>query len=462
MSRVNDISNDRPAGRFIRLAGLFCLIAAVFVSLCFPAHAQTASSGQPGTVMIIPISGEIDSGLSFFLQRMLRRAEREQARAVILEINSNGGLVTAAQEMKDALLKSKVTTIGYVKGRALSAAALVTISCHRIYMEPGSEMGAATPIKIMGTSIQAAEAKFVSAFRGEFESAAEARKRPKVLAASMVDKEVDAIPGLRKRGEILTLTSESALQHGFCDAIVTSVEGVLRRADLEHAVLERNEPTSGEVVARWLTHPNVSVLLFTIGFWCLVLEFLVFGWGLLGWFGLVCFALFFGGHLFAYMAGFEAVLLFFVGFLLLLAEIFVIPGFGITGIAGIGAMCAGLVITFGGIYIAVYAIAKIMALSIIMIVGLYNLGPRLKLFDRFVLKEAMTTEAGFVAVDGHAFDKLLHMEGTTVSPCHPSGIVRIGPDKYDVTSDGDFIERGRPITVIAVEGTKVVVREVKR
>ena len=458
---MTHITENRPAGRIYRLAGLLSLLFIILALTVFPAAAQTTTSGKGETVLVVPITGDIDSGLSFFLQRMIRRAERENAKAIILEVNSNGGLVDAAQEMKDALLRSGVTTVGYVKGRALSAAALITISCHRIFMEPGTEMGAATPIKIMGTSIQAAEAKFVSAFRGEFESAAEARKRPKTLAASMVDKEVDAIPGLRKRGEILTLTSESALQHGFCDAVVTSLDGVLRRLNLEQATIERAEPTSGETIARWLTHPNVSVLLFTIGFWCLVLEFLVFGWGLLGWLGLVCFALFFGGHLFAYMAGFEAVLLFAIGLLLLLAEIFIIPGFGVTGIAGIGAMCAGLVITFGGIYTAVYAIAKIMALSIVMIVVLYNLGPKLKLFDRFVLKEAMTTEAGFVAVDGHAFDNLLHMEGTTVSPCRPAGIVRIGPDKYDVTSDGDFIERGKPVTVIAVDGTKIVVREVR-
>ncbi|HEY9068645.1 MAG TPA: NfeD family protein [Candidatus Ozemobacteraceae bacterium] len=457
--------HDRPAGRFHRLAGLLFLILSLLIGSPVPTRAQTAPAsptGGSGVVMVVPITGEIDSGLSFFLQRMLRRAEREQVRAVVLEINSNGGLVTAAQEMKDALLASKVTTVAHVKGRALSAAALIAISCHRIYMEPGAEMGAATPIKIFGAAaIQAAEAKLVSAFRAEFEAAAEARKRPKMLAASMVDKEIDTVPGLRKRGEILTLTSESALQHGFCDAVVTSLDGILRRLSLEQATVDRTVPTSGETVARWLTSPNVSVLLFTIGFWCLVLEFLVFGWGLLGWFGLVCFALFFGGHLFAYMAGFEAVLLFGVGLLLLLAEVFVIPGFGITGISGILAMCAGLVITFGGIYTATYAIAKIIALSIVMIILLYNLGPRLKLFDRFILKEAMTTEAGFVAVDAHAFDKLLHLEGLTVSPCRPAGIVRIGQDKYDVSSDGEFIERGRPVTVIAVEGTKIVVREVK-
>jgi membrane-bound serine protease (ClpP class) len=115
---------------------------------------------------------------------MLRKAEQENFSTVILEINSNGGLVTASQEIKDALLRSKVTTAAYVRGRALSAAALIAISCHKIFMEPGCEMGAATPIMLMGSGVKAAEEKFVSAFRAEFESAAEARKRPKALAGA--------------------------------------------------------------------------------------------------------------------------------------------------------------------------------------------------------------------------------------------------------------------------------------
>lgn len=447
---------------------LFLLSALLLLSMSGTATIPAASAQSPdpaidltrGPVMVIPIKDDIDTGLSFFMQRMLRRAERDKFAAVILEINSNGGLVTAAQEMKDALKNSPVLTIAYVKGRALSAAALIAITCHKIVMEPGSEMGAATPIKLLGGSVQAAEAKFVSAFKGEFESAAEFRKRPKALAGAMVDKDHETIPGLVKRGEILTLTTETAAQHGYCDHIVSSYESAFRHLKIEPQPLERVEPTSGELIARWLTNPNVSVILFTIGFWALILEFLVFGWGLLGWFGLCCLALFFGGHLFAYLAGLEAILLFGIGALLLMLELLVIPGFGLTGVLGIASLCASIVIVFGGFQTAAYALTKIFALSTVMTVALYNLAPRLKLFDRFILKEQLTTAEGFIAVDLTQYDHLLHLEGIALSQLRPSGIVRVGSDRYEVVSDGEFIERNTRVQVIAVEGQKIVVRSI--
>lgn len=449
-----------------------CLAVLVFLLALVPAFPTSAQEAAPGTVpapvtgltpavglvLVVPIHGEIDTGLSFFLQRMIRRAEREQARALVLEINSNGGLVTAAQEMKDALLRARVPTVAVVKGRALSAAALIAISCHRIYMEPGSEMGAATPIKLLGTSVAAAEEKIVSAFRAEFESAAEARGRPRALAGAMVDKNHEPIPGLVTRGEILTLTTETALTHGYCDFIVDGIPAALRRMNVEAAPLETVTPTSGEQLARWLTSPNISVLLFTVGVWCIILEVFIFGWGLLGWVGLLCIAAFFGGHLFAYLAGLEALLLFLAGTLLLLLEAFVIPGFGVTGVLGILAMGFSVVLVFGGIYSALHAIAKFMGLSMVMTVVLYQLAPRLKLFDRFILKEALTTAEGFVAVDAAPFQDLLHLEGLTLSPLRPSGFVRIGGQKYEVVSDGEFVERNQRVVVIAVEGTKIVVR----
>ncbi|RCK79616.1 MAG: hypothetical protein OZSIB_4088 [Candidatus Ozemobacter sibiricus] len=442
---------------------MVCLLLAFAPGLVAPLGAQSSppAGGTPpslGLVLVVPVHGEIDTGLSFFLQRMIRRAEREQARALVVEINSNGGLVTAAQEMKDALLRARVPTVAVIKGRALSAAALIAISCHRIFMEPGSELGAATPIKLVGTGVMAAEEKIVSAFRAEFESTAEARGRPRALAAAMVDKNHESIPGLVARGEILTLTTETALTHGFCDAIVDGVPAALRRLNIEPAPLETVVPTSGETLARWLTNPNISVLLFTVGVWCLILEFLIFGWGLLGWVGLACLALFFGGHLFAYLAGLEALLLFVIGTLLLLLEAFVIPGFGLTGILGLLAMAFSIVLVFGGIYSALYAIAKIMALSMVMIVVLYQLAPRLHLFDRFVLKEKLSTEEGFVAVDTSQYKDLLNLEGVTLSPLRPSGFVRIGTQKYEVVSEGDFVERHQRVVVTAVEGTKIVVR----
>ena len=446
----------------MRILAGFLLLVSLFVQAT--ALGQSASAGDPppkkGPVLIARVHSDIESGISFFVLRMIRRAEKENAACLILEINSNGGLVTSAQEMKDALLRCKVPTVAYVRGRALSAAALIAISCEKIFMEPGSEMGAATPYKLLGSSVKVAEAKFVSAFRSEFESTAEARRRPKALAGAMVDKDHDEIPGLVKRGQILTFTSETAFQHGYCDQIVTSVESVLRRLNIEADPLEYVQPTSAEQLARWLTHPNVSVLLFTVGFWALILEFFIAGFGILGWLGITCLALFFGGHLFAYLAGLQAMLLFILGVVLLLLEFFVIPGFGVTGVGGILAVSASIILVFGGIHSAVWALAKIMALSIVLVVGTYSVGPKLHLFDRFVLNEKLSSEAGYVAVDNAAFDHLLNLEGITVSTLRPSGYIRIGGQKYEVVSDGEFIERKKRVVVVAVEGTKIVVRPV--
>jgi membrane-bound serine protease (ClpP class) len=312
---------------------------------------------------------------------------------------------------------------------------------------------------MMGSAVKAAEAKFVSAFRAEFESAAEARKRPKALAGAMVDKDHDTIPGVSKKGEILTLTTEKALEHGYCDYVVSDISSALRRLNFEKASVERVKPTSAEWLARYLTNPNISVVLFTIGFWCLIIEFFIAGFGFFGWLGLTCLALFFGGHLFAYLAGLESLILFTIGVVLLLLEIFVVPGFGITGISGILCVSFSIIMTFGGIYSAVHAVAKIITLSAGLLTALYLWGPKLKLFDKFVLNNNMTTENGFVAVDSSGYEHLAGLEGVAVSPCRPSGKAKIGDERYDVISDGEFIEKGARVTVRKVDGTKITVRQ---
>lgn len=412
-------------------------------------------------VTVIPISGEIDNGLSFFLQRQLRRAEKEGTNAVILEVNSNGGLVTAAQEMKDSLIKSKVTTIAYVNGRALSAAALVSISCNRIYMAPGSEMGAATPIVMMGSGVKAAEPKFVSAFKAEFAAAAEARNREPKIAEAMVDPNHDTIEGLCPKGQIMTLTAENAFTHGYCDQITASLTAVLRAANLEGATVERVEPTSSETLARYLTNPTISTMLFTVAFWCMIIEFHIPGFGFFGIVSIICFALFFGGHLFAYMAGMEVIITFIVGIILLLLEIFVVPGFGATGITGILCLCYSLIQLYGGIFVAIHALGWLLLYTTIAVVLMYKLAPKFGLFKRLVLDKKMNVEDGYVAVDVNAYDNLLGLQGVTLSICRPSGKAKFGSDRYDVVSEGDFIEKGEAVIVKKVEGTKIIVKKLE-
>ena len=410
-------------------------------------------------VIVLPIENDIDTGLSFFLQRQIRRAEKEEVSAVILQINSNGGLVTAAQEMKDALLKSKVTTIAHVKGRALSAAALIAISCHKIYMEPGSEMGAATPITLVGDGVKAAEPKFVSAFRSEFGAAAEARKREPKIAEAMVDPNHDTIEGLCPKGEIMTLTAEKAFDHGYCDRIVTSLEAVLRASSLENSEIIQEAPSSTEVFVRYITKPGIGSMLFTIGFWCFLLEVNTPGFGVFGITSIIAFALYFGGHWFAYMAGYEILIVFALGVILLLLEIFVIPGFGITVIWPLVSKIYSIVVLYGGIIPSIHAIGFVILYSTIALILIYKLAPKLRLFDRFILKKKMTNEEGFVAVATDTYDSLIGLEGVAVSILRPSGKAKIGNERYDVVSDGDFIEKGERIMVKKVDGNKILVKK---
>lgn len=426
----------------------------------FLCPAETLANGQK-KVLVVSVKGDIDNGLSFFLQRQLRKAEREEVSAVILEVNSNGGLVTAAQEMKDALLKTKTKTIAYVNGRALSAAALISIACQNIYMAPGSEMGAATPIMLVGNGVKAAEPKFVSAFEAEFGATAEARSREPALAKAMVNANHDTIEGLCPKGEILTLTAENAFKHGYCDQITASLSAVLRVASLENASIEHVEPSSSEIIARYLTNPTVSTLLFTIAFWCMIIEFYVPGFGIFGIISIVCFTLFFGGHLFAYMAGFEVLILFVIGLVLLLLEIFVIPGFGITGITGIICLCASIVMLYGGFMKAVYALGYLILYTTIAVYLIYKLAPKLGLFDAFILKKEMTVEDGYVAVAKDTYSDLVGLQGVTLSICRPSGKAKIGTERYDVVSEGDFLEKGETIIVRKVDGNKIVVRKLE-
>jgi membrane-bound serine protease (ClpP class) len=439
---------------------LFCVVfLSFFLTLIFspvPAFAQTNQK-----VLVVPVSGEIDNGLSFFLQRQLRRAEKEGYSAVVLEVNSNGGLVNSAQEMKDALLKSKVKTIAFVNGRALSAAALVSIACHNIYMAPGSEMGAATPIMLIGSGVKAAEPKFVSAFEAEFGATAEARNREPALAKAMVNPNHDTIEDLCPKGEILTLTAEKAFKHGYCDQITASITAVLRVASLENAEVENVAPTSSEIIARYLTNPTVSTLLFTIAFWCMVIEFYIPGFGIFGIVSIVCFALFFGGHLFAYMAGFEVMIVFVIGLVLLLLEIFVIPGFGITGISGILCLCYSIIQLYGGFFEAIHAIGYLLLYTTIAVTLIYKLAPKIGLFDKLVLKKEMTAESGYVAVSQDAYSDLIGLQGVTLSICRPSGKAKIGTERYDVVSEGDFIEKGEQIMVKKVDGNKIVIKKLE-
>lgn len=430
------------------------------VGLAGPLFAQ-----KTPVVYVAPIEGMIDLGLAPFVQRVLDEATREGAAAVVLEINTFGGRVDAAVLIRDALLNAKVQTVAFVNKRAISAGALISLAAEKIVMADGGTIGAATPVQAgqPGAPAQPVEEKTVSYVRKEFRATAEARKRPPLIAEAMVDADVE-IPGLIKKGKLLTLTTEEALKHKIADFRAGTIEEVLKQLGFAGAEVRRASPNWAENLVRFLTHPIVSSFLITIGMLGIILEIRSPGFGLPGGLGITSLALFFWGHWLVQLAGWEELLLVGSGLALLAVEIFVTPGFGLAGVLGIAALLSGLSLSLIGggatwefILRAVGRVVFSLLLALVGSLVLLRFLPRLPFGRRLIL------ETGLAAGEGYASppDKdrsWMGKSGATVSALRPAGIADIEGERVDVVSDGEFIEPGAQIVVSRVDGNRIVVR----
>jgi membrane-bound serine protease (ClpP class) len=248
-----------------RLLGLF----AILLGLLLPWAARPAAAAA-NTVSVVRIAGTIDLGLAPYLARALHEAEASGARAVLLEINTPGGRLDAALQMRQALLDSPVRTIAFVNREAFSAGALLAIAAQEIYLADGAVLGAATPVTSAGDS---ADAKTLSAVRATFQATAEARGRDGAVAAAMVGPAV-AIPGLVGAGELLTLTDDQAREQGYSLATVTDRQEALRLAGLADATVQEVGVSPAESLVRVITAPVLAGLLFMAGILLIVAEFL--------------------------------------------------------------------------------------------------------------------------------------------------------------------------------------------
>ena len=449
--------------RVVNWLGKLSLVALAFVAMFAPALAQE----KRPVVYVVPIESMIDLGLAPFVQRVLDEATEAGAAAVILDINTFGGRVDAAVQIRDALLNSKVRTVAFVNRRAISAGALISLAAENLVMAGGGTIGAATPVQ-MGQPGEAAKPvaeKTVSYMRKEFRATAESRKRPPQLAEAMVDSDV-AIRGVIERGKLLTLTTEEALKHKLADFRADSMDSALQQLGLGGAEIKRASPNWAENLVRWLTHPVVSSLLMSIGMLGIFVELRTPGFGFAGGLGIASLALFFWGHWLVQLVGWEELLLALGGVILLVLEIFVIPGFGVAGVLGIVAILAGLVLSLVGTgdtsEVIVWAAGRVvfallLALSASLV--LLRFLPRLPFGRRLVL------EAGLGA--GHAYGsapdsdlRWLGKKGQASSPLRPAGIAEIEGERVDVVSDGELIDAGQRVEVTRVDGNRIVVRRV--
>ncbi len=406
-------------------------------------------AGRNGRVWVVPLTGTIDLGLASFVRRAVDDAIDANAAAILVEVNTFGGRVDAATEIRDALIGAGIPTIAFVRERAWSAGALITLACDWIWMAPGASVGAAEP--------RPADPKTISALRAEFEAMAERRGRPAQFAAAMVDANVE-IEGVSAAGEILTLSAGKAQEHGIADGIASSRSDVLQSIGLDRNAPQHASLNWGERVARFLTDPVVSQILLTLGFLGLLAEVTAPGWGIPGIAGVAALGLFFGGRYFIGLVGWEVMGLFVLGLFLLILELFVVTGFGFAGLGGLAALFASLYLAFGDAELAVRSIGTTILTTGVGAYILWRSGRRFGVWRRLILSSKLSTEQGYVAPQ----DLKRHegQEGRTLTALRPAGAILIGDDRIDAVSEGSYVESGKPVVVVRVEGTRVVVREV--
>ena len=427
---------------------IFLIIITLFVT--FSLIALNTFANETDEVYLVSIKGTIDLGLSSYVKRSLEEAILNKAKAVILEIDTFGGRVDAAIQIRDKIMSLNIPSVAYVKNRAWSAGALIALSAQYILIDKSASIGAAEP--------RPADEKNISALRAEFTSTALSRRRSENIAAAMVDKDVE-IDGIIEKDKILTLNAEQAIKLNFVDGIYSNTEEVLNFLNLKDAKIVYIYPNWAENISRFVTNPVVSPLLLSIGFLGLIIEFWTLGWGIAGSIGIISLALFFGGHIIVGLAGFETIILFAIGLLLLLAEIFFIPGFGLAGIGGIAAILTSIFLALGNITQATYSILIALSISVIGFFLLIKYIPSTRTWKKFVLSTEQKKELGYT-VGTRDLKRLIGNKGIAITTLRPSGIAEVHGKKLNVLTRGEYVDANTKIEIVSVEGNKIVVEAI--
>lgn len=427
-------------------------------------------------VVVIPIQGEISQARFFFLRRALKEAEREHARAVVLDMDTYGGELKASEEMQKALAQSKLPTLTYINPNAGSAGALIAISTQRIYMAPVSAIGASAPVLPGGQELgKTMEDKTISYFSKYFASVAEANGHNPDIAVAFIDKDKAVVVGgqtIHEKGSVLTLSAQDAVKvidgkPVLAAGIAASIPDLLSQAKLD-GTWRRVEPMGFERLAFWIT--TLAPLFLLGGILGAYLEFKMPGTGLPGIASVLCFGVFFLGHYVAGLAGWEAPVFFLIGLVLVLGELFIHPGTILPGLVGAVLMAASVVWAMVDRYpgaplvpeadallwpLAKLGVAVALAAAVIAILAKYL--PKSAFFHGLVLETQQSAGASLPRGKSGFTRLSVGAEGVARSVLRPSGKAEFAGEFYDVITDGLYVEPGTRLRVAAVEGARIIV-----
>lgn len=478
-------------------------IPIVFLLMSLMVSAAGGDDDKP-EVYVIHIQNAIGNGLREYISRGVSLAQSEEADALLFDIHTPGGAVNATSDIIKIIDDSGIPSIAFVNDEAISAGAIITLSCDKIVAAPGGTIGDAQPIPT--------NEKTVSYVRGKIYAIAEEQNRNPDVAAAMVDKDIVLVrleDGSHKalspeeyadnqkkdvrmevispRGNVLTISTHQALELGVADMEAENIPELLESlslveldgkrvllmadeldgskgkliANLSGATIHKVRKTIAEQIAIFVTSPMIAPILLALGILGMIMEFKTVGWGVAGTIGFLCLALFFGGHIIARIDAGIGLLLFVIGVGLLLVEIFLIPGFGVAGISGIILMVGGLLFTLdtnmGSWNAAIQALGESLAVIVVLGAFLIYFLPKTPLWQSTILQREETSEEGYTA-SPEELRKFEGKYGVALTPLRPAGAAVIDGERVDVVSNGSFIEKDTRVEVLKVEGGRVIVR----
>ena len=453
---------------------------------------------------IITLHGMIDGGLSGSLDRRIKVAKDNGAGMIIFDINTFGGRLDSAIEISESISSIRdIKTVAFISHKAISAGALIAISCNDIIMAPEAEFGDCEPILPSSEGgYKTAGEKIQTVLRTKFRKFAEKNGYPVLLAEAMVTSEIEVYRVKTEKdpdgvfmssrelkemnekekkkiknkkliveeGKLLTMHTKEAFEYGFARHIVDDRAALLALYNINENETLELEINWSEKMVRLLE--KIAPFLMTIGIIAIYLEFKTPGFGLPGIVGILCFATIFLSKYSVGLAETPEIIIFVIGIALIATEIFLIPGFGITGLAGIVFVFIGLLLSFQDFTLPhtpydsevlrknlLTIIGSFISSSFVIVLLLKYL-PGIPMFNRLILTTSETTNYGFKNVTIPTHSALVGAKGIAITPLHPSGRIEIGEKIFDVVTQGGFIDKGQTVEIVEETGNHIVVKAV--
>ena len=440
--------------------------------------ALSAGAGNATKVYMLRLDDEIGSSTWHYTREAINEAVTSDASVLLVHLNTYGGSVAHADSIRTALMRCPMPVVAFVDNNAASAGALIALACDSVYMRTGASMGAATVVN--GSDGAAMPDKYQSYMRAMMRATAESHghtvpgdslsswRRDPLIAEAMVDPRV-IVPGLIDSTRVLTFTPEEAMKWGYAEGKADSVGDVLDAVGVNEYVIEEYHPAWYDRLIGFFTNPAVQAVLIMIIIGGIYMEMHTPGVGFAAAASIIAASLYFLPIYITGIAGSWIIVLFVAGFILIVLELFVVPGFGVTGISGITCIC--LAILFALIEHYSLSLAHVSASTLCMSLGIFFAGLLLAVVAIWYLTSShgpawvrrhtdLTTELrsddGFIGVDMGP-SRFVGHDGVAVTDMRPAGKVRINDETLYAVAVMGFIHAGTRVKVTKYENAQIYV-----